>query len=225
MASPSAGKAGARPVPPDTGPTRSTDALAEQARPGPLYATVAGLRGGRTGCWRRTWWRCFGCRRGGGSRSWSGCAESDGDVGVTRPPQHRRGRMSPQGVLRGRRHRRTRRVTASGRACPFTTDGKKAKARRSPTPCHSQHIAHRGPCGKTRVVLQNLRPKPVPGEIGASRSACALVDMWVSRDANRRWDSRCGRGHSARRCGCARRRATRSSWPKCTFVDWGGIHD
>lgn len=39
------------------------------------------------------------------------------------------------------------------------------KARRLPTPCPSQDIAHRGACGKTRVVPQNLRPKPEPAEI------------------------------------------------------------
>src|SRR4051812_19526353 len=41
-----------------------------------------------------------------------------------------------------------------------------AKARRSAAPCHSQLIAHGGPCGKPRVVLQNLRPKSEPAEIG-----------------------------------------------------------
>jgi transposase len=41
-----------------------------------------------------------------------------------------------------------------------------AKARRLPTPCHFQHIAHWGPCGKTRVVPQNLQPKPEPAEMG-----------------------------------------------------------
>jgi hypothetical protein len=49
-------------------------------------------------------------------------------------------------------------------------------------PCHSQCIAHRGACGKTRVVRQNLRPKPEPAEIRELRSTCALVDVWVSRD-------------------------------------------
>lgn len=37
-----------------------------------LYATAP--RGGRTRRCRRTWWRCFRCRKGGGSRSWSGFA-------------------------------------------------------------------------------------------------------------------------------------------------------
>lgn len=40
----------------------------------------------------------------------------------------------------------------------------KAKARRLPTPCHSQHIARRGACGKTRVVPQNRQSKPEPAE-------------------------------------------------------------
>ena len=37
-----------------------------------------------------------------------------------------------------------------------------------------------GACGKTRVVLHNLRPKPEPAEIRELRSTCALVDVWVS---------------------------------------------
>jgi hypothetical protein len=57
----------------------------------------------------------------------------------------------------------------------------KAKARRLRAPCHSQCIAHRGACGKTQVVLQNLQPKPEPAEIRGSRSTCAVVDVWVSR--------------------------------------------
>jgi hypothetical protein len=28
-----------------------------------------------------------------------------------------------------------------------------------------QHIAHRGSCGKTGGVLQNLRPEPLPAEM------------------------------------------------------------
>ncbi len=68
-----------------------------------------------------------------------------------------------------------------GRSLSVHSGRQKAKARRLPTPCHSQHIAHRGPCGKTRVVLHNLRPKPEPAEIRDSRSTRALVDVWVSR--------------------------------------------
>ena len=116
-----------------------------------------------------------------------------------------------------------------GRTLSVRSGRQKAKARSLPTPCPSQPIAHRGPCGKTRVVLQNLRPKPEPAEIRDSRSTCALVDVWVSRSAEsreiwyRRWDSRCGCGHSARRCGCARRRTARSSWPECNLVEWGAF--
>ncbi len=51
-------------------------------------------------------------------------------------------------------------------------DRSPAKARRSPTPCHSQRIAHRGACGKTRVVPQNLRPKP---ERGVGFGECDVV--------------------------------------------------
>src|ERR1700754_2096664 len=57
----------------------------------------------------------------------------------------------------------------------------KDKGRRLPSPFPFQRIAHRGPCGKTRVVPQNLRPKPGPAEIRDSRSTGALVDVWVSR--------------------------------------------
>lgn len=42
-----------------------------------------------------------------------------------------------------------------------------------PSPCHSQRIAHGGPCGTTRVVPQNLRSKPEPAEIRDSRRRCA----------------------------------------------------
>src|SRR5204862_3325485 len=38
-------------------------------------------------------------------------------------------------------------------ACP---PEQTTKARRESTPCHLQHIADRGACGKTRVVPQNL---------------------------------------------------------------------
>lgn len=64
----------------------------------------------------------------------------------------------------------------------------KAKARKLPTPCHFQCVAHRGAGGKTRVVPQNLH---------------AVADT--------------RRG----RCGCARRRTARSSWPKCNLAEWG----
>jgi hypothetical protein len=69
-----------------------------------------------------------------------------------------------------------------GRSLSVHSGRHKAKVRRVPTPCHSQRIAHWGPCGKTRVVLQNLRPKPEPADIRDSRRRCALVEVWVSRD-------------------------------------------
>jgi hypothetical protein len=96
----------------------------------------------------------------------------------------------------------------------------KAKARRLRAPCHSQCIAHRGACGKTRVVLQNLRPKPEPAEIRDSRSTCALVDVWVSLNV----EPTVGLAVRLRELGaevrvCAPPTA-RSSWPKCNLVEW-----
>lgn len=82
----------------------------------------------------------------------------------------------------------------------------KVKARRLPTPCHSQLVAHGGPCRKARVVAQNRRPRPEVGEIRDSRSTSAFVDCGFCGMGDRRWDSRCGCGHAARRSGCARRR-------------------
>jgi hypothetical protein len=46
----------------------------------------------------------------------------------------------------------------------------KAKARRSPTPCHTQLIAP-----------QNRWPRPEPAEIGESPSACVVVGLWIVR--------------------------------------------
>lgn len=48
--------------------------------------------------------------------------------------------------------------------------GRKEKARALRAPCHFQGIARQGACGKTPVVLQNLRPKPRPAEIGPDRA-------------------------------------------------------
>jgi hypothetical protein len=109
-----------------------------------------------------------------------------------------------------------------GRSLSVHSGQQKAKARRRlPVPCHSQHIAHRGPCGKTRVVPQNLRPKPERAEIRDREVRVLLSTYGSRRTSNRRWDSRCGCGHSVRRCGCACRRTARSSWPKCNLVEWG----
>lgn len=59
---------------------------------------------------------------------------------------------------------------------------KKQRARRSPTPCHSQLIAHGGPCGKARVVAQNHRPRPELEEIRDSAKYVHLYRLWVLRD-------------------------------------------
>ncbi len=75
-----------------------------------------------------------------------------------------------------------------------------------PTPFHSQHIAHWGTCGKTRVVPQNHRPKPEPAEMGVAKCVCCCRRMGHAGTSNRWWDLRSGCGHSARRCGCVRRR-------------------
>jgi hypothetical protein len=48
------------------------------------------------------------------------------------------------------------------------------------TPLHFQHIAHRGACGKTRVVPHNHWPGPNVRRRG-SRSACAVSDARVAR--------------------------------------------
>ena len=90
-----------------------------------------------------------------------------------------------------------------------------APERRGATPFHSQHIAHRGSCGKTRVVPQNCQPRPEPAEMGVAKCACCCRRLGRVGMSNRWWDSRCSCGHSARGCGCARRR-TRGSlncWP------------
>jgi hypothetical protein len=80
------------------------------------------------------------------------------------------------------------------------------RGRRVPTPCHFQRIAHRGACGKTRVVPQNRGARPGPAEAGVAECVCCCRRMGRAGASNRWWDSRCGCGSSARRCGCARRR-------------------
>src|SRR5271166_56240 len=74
----------------------------------------------------------------------------------------------------GRRFRRTRRAAASRGGCPSTADdkGKEEKRKGSTYPFHSQHIAHRGACGKTRVVPQNRWPKPESTQMGVAKCAC-----------------------------------------------------
>ena len=83
-------------------------------------------------------------------------------------------------------------------------------------PSHSQAIAHRGACGKTPVVAQNRWPSPEPAEMGVAKCVCCCRRGGRAGTSNRWWDSRWSCGHSARRCGCARRRTSRSSWPVST---------
>ena len=55
-----------------------------------------------------------------------------------------------------------------------------ARSTRGNNPFHLQHIAHRGACGKTRVVPQNDWPKPEPADIGGSEMR-VLLWTWGSR--------------------------------------------
>jgi vancomycin aglycone glucosyltransferase len=48
-----------------------------------------------------------------------------------------------------------------------------------PAPCHSQSIAHRGACGKARVVRQHRQPMPEPAEMGVTKC------VWCSRRMGR----------------------------------------
>ena len=102
----------------------------------------------------------------------------------------RRGRHQP-GRGRWHGHRRPPRPRRTA----------KAKARRSRTPCHSQCIAHRGACGKTRVVPQNGWPRPEPTEPGVAKCVCCCR-RWARGGTSNQWrDLRCSRGHPARRRG------------------------
>src|SRR5215213_2104540 len=49
--------------------------------------------------------------------------------------------------------------------------------------------------------------------MGVAKCVCCCRRMSRTGTSNRWWDPRCGRGHSARRCGGARRRTSRSRWP------------
>jgi hypothetical protein len=94
-------------------------------------------------------------------------------------------------TLLGRRCRRTRRAAASRRARPATRTIKGKGVR---TPRHFEHIAHRGACGKTRVVPQNCRPRPEAAEMEGFATCVRVVDAhvrppWPARSAptERRW--------------------------------------
>jgi hypothetical protein len=99
------------------------------------------------------------------------------------------------------------------------------KGRRAPTPCHPHHRPHRGSCGKTWVVPQNSPAEArTCGNQGFATCVCCCRRRGTRGVSNRRWDSRCGCGHSARRCGGARRWTARSGWPKCNLSEWA-VHD
>ena len=51
------------------------------------------------------------------------------------------------------------------------------------TPLHFQHIAHRGACGKTRVVPHNHWPGPKRTETGVAKCVCCLPTHGLRRDA------------------------------------------
>src|SRR5436190_1138585 len=65
-----------------------------------------------------------------------------------------------------RRYRRARRAAASRRARPSTADDEGKESTHS---FHFQRIAHRGACGKTRIVPQNRQPRPEPAEMGVAK--------------------------------------------------------
>ena len=62
---------------------------------------------------------------------------------------------------------------------------------------------------------QNHWPEPELEQLGAVKCVCCCRRRGLAGMSNRWWDSRCGCGSSARRCGCARRRtrSSRSCWP------------
>jgi hypothetical protein len=53
----------------------------------------------------------------------------------------------------------------------------RSRERRVPTPLHFQYIAHRGTCGKTRVVPHNRRPRPESTDMGAAKCVCCCRRM------------------------------------------------
>jgi hypothetical protein len=54
-------------------------------------------------------------------------------------------------------------AAASQRAFPSTAETRKESI---PLPCHSQYIAYRRACCKTRIVPHNRQRKPEPTEMG-----------------------------------------------------------
>ena len=84
---------------------------------------------------------------------WEYTPPSDGGQPVhAQPPrpQRRRARRPGAGVRPDRAPRPARRRTTEGHA----------KGKEPCAPCHSQHIAHRGACGKAPVMAHTARPGP-----------------------------------------------------------------
>ena len=120
------------------------------------------------------------------------------------------------GCIRGPGGRSSRAGGAAVRGAPPLREEavrphRAVKERRIHTPFHFQYIAHQGACRKTRVVPHNRWSRPEPTEMGVANCVCCCRRVTRAGASNRWWDSRCGCGHSARRCGCARRRTARSS--------------
>jgi hypothetical protein len=78
-----------------------------------------------------------------------------------------------------------------------TGESGQAKSKNSADCSHFHRIAHWGPCGKSRVVPQNLRPKPEPAEI---------------------------RIHEVRVLAGVRCQTVRSRWPKCNLSEGAAVH-
>ena len=97
----------------------------------------------------------------------------------------------------------------SQRACPSTADKAKGEYTLLSTPgiWRTGGLAARPEsCRIIASRSQNLRK-------WEARNACVVVDVWVARGRRTNGgDSRCSLGRSARRCGCARRRTSRSCW-------------
>jgi len=75
--------------------------------------------------------------------------------------------------------------------------------RRVPTPLPSHYIAHRGACGKPRVVPYTRRQRPEPTDMGGATCVCWCRRMGHAGASNWWWDARRRCGHAPRRCGCA----------------------
>jgi hypothetical protein len=85
--------------------------------------------------------------------------------------------VAPREILLGRRYRRT---GAPPLREEVVRPQRTTRGKENATPLHSQRIAHRGACGKTRFVPQNRRPRPEPAEMGVA-NARVVVDVRGAR--------------------------------------------